>query len=194
VKAVKVGWMVILTLASPALPAGVAAQSRAGSELVGERVRVTSVSGGEPVVGELASYRADAVEIRDSTGVVHSVPLDEIDRVQRSLGVRSGAGRGAGMGAVLGLLAGGATGLVLIHGFCSGHEDCSATSYAGGAALVGLAGLVGGLGIGALIGSASSSEKWADVSLGDDHGVAVRFGVVPSSGRTVRWGVAVSVR
>ncbi|MSR20589.1 MAG: hypothetical protein EXR95_00265 [Gemmatimonadetes bacterium] len=110
----------------------------------------------------------------DSLGASRTFAYDEVDRLERSLGrmnnSRKGFLWGAGVGFGLGLVAGG----VLMNGICS-SQDCPnmvSSVIVGGA----VGALPVGL-LGALLGAASSSERWeiVPVASAQDFGFRVRL-------------------
>ncbi len=150
------------------------AQQRVPSSMVGERVRVTSDGGGARVVGAVASIGTGGIELTDSLNASQTFAYDEIDRLERSLGRRANSGKGflwgAGVGFGLGLI----VGADLVNAFCSGSISCGNEGL-GTIRLAAFAALPAGV-LGALIGGASSSERWdiVPIASNQDFGFRVR--------------------
>jgi hypothetical protein len=150
------------------------AQQRVPSSMVGERVRVTSDGGGARVVGAVASIETGGIELTDSLNASHTFAYDAIDRLERSLGRVSNSGKGflwgAGVGFGLGLI----VGAEFVNAFCSGSITCD-NQVQSTIGLAAVAALPAGL-LGALIGGASSSERWEVVPIASsqDFGFRVR--------------------
>ena len=166
----------MLAMALTAIGTGsVHAQQRVPSSIVGERVRVTPGGGGLSVVGAVTSIETGVMELTDSSSGSLTFAYDDIDRLERSLGRRPNTGKGfrwgAGVGFGLGLVAGG----VLVNGYCSGSTDCG-SPVASAIGLAAIAALPAGL-FGALIGGASSSERWEVVPIASaqDFGFRIRL-------------------
>lgn len=131
--------------------------------------------------GTLIRNDADSVVIALEGGGTITLPRKSVAQVQTSNGRRSrvgaGAGLGFGIGVVLGLGAGAAA-----------SNSCYGCDRGGGATFVG-AGLMMGLlgaGIGALIGSAGSSEQWVTA----ENNTAPRVAELPAPRR---WHVGLQV-
>jgi hypothetical protein len=167
----------ILVLAAPVV--GLSAQSR--SELrPGTRVQVTT--GGAlrtlvvgSVVGlDSASIRLRVRAVRRGRGAADSevvtVPRGSIQQVEVSLGRHANLVRGARSGALVG-----ATTYTLLALLASGSSGAYVTVNPGAAFLAGAA---SGVVIGALLGAASSRERWRRVQLDP-----VEMGVLPGPNR-----------
>lgn len=130
----------------------------------GARVRLrTEPQASKWIVGTFLSWHADSIRIRpDSRPDPESFPVGSISRLEVSRGQRSNAGKGA----TTGLLVGAGTGLAL--GIAAAAEGCEGDCYFEVEphhvlVVMGMLGAVGA-GIGALIGTASRSERWKPVS------------------------------
>ncbi len=147
---------------------------RVPTTLIGERVRVTSDTGDQRILGTVTETGPSTIQLADSLSSAWTFAYDEIDVLERSLGMMNNSAKGflwgAGVGFGLGLVAGG----VLMNGICS-SQDCpnmvSSVIVGGpvGALPVGL--------LGALLGAASSSERWEIVPIASaqDFGFRVRL-------------------
>jgi len=136
---------------------------------IGKRVRVsvlvppgidsTGFHSRDRVTGSLLRYDPTAVTLSEGP----TIPWAAVSKLELSAGRHGNAGRGALYGALIGLLAGVVTGVTIgrDEGGGEGNKDLAAE---GGVAL-GLAGLLGGAGIGAIIGGQSKTDDWMDVPL-----------------------------
>ena len=166
----------------------------------GERVRVTH----QPIcpagticlgpsprrrsVGTFLAWKADSLVIQ-SNGDTLSVPVNLVTRLDVSRGRNTNTGEGAGIGFLLGAVVGAVIGL-------ASYEECEsqgAFSCLGpdGPEIYALAGaIIGGLGglvAGALIGSATETDRWQEVPLD-----RLRVSLGPQ--RDGRFGFGASVR
>jgi hypothetical protein len=125
------------------------------------------------------------VRLDEHTLVLRDSVERQIERASiRSVEVSQGRGRRTGRGAFIGFIAGAGAGVVGTLVWCGRPEGCSGSSgnWTGLlAAAVGAIGAVGGTGIGALLGSRISGERWHGVpfdevtSRGFGLGVRVTF-------------------
>jgi hypothetical protein len=167
-------WVVLGLASHPGLGFG---QQRAASVIVGERVRVTLDGEAAFVIGSVASIGPEVIELSDSATGSRTIPYDQVDRLERSLG-RSGNSRkgffwGGGIGLVLGLVVGGVT----MDALCSDSADSCNHPVASVVGVGAATGLVGG-GLGALVGAAiRSEERWEVVPQTgfQDFGLGVRL-------------------
>ena len=130
----------------------------------GSRIRVTAPAlGVDKLVG--TSVEADATRIRvqaDDQAAPMTISLTDVTRLEVSQGRKSNALKGLGIGALIGAPIGAVLGVLASEG--SGENLCTGTTVACaavGAAAVGVAGALVGLGVGALI----KSERWEEVPL-----------------------------
>ncbi len=128
----------------------------------GSRIRITVNKPSKHFfIGTLVSADADSLRFADSSGV-SAIPIASVDRLERSRGRRSNAGRGALIGGLIGAGAG------LVLGLAASAEEGG--WYEVGAEDVAVAtvflGAIAGS-VGALIGAASKGERWEPVILRD---------------------------
>ena len=143
-----------LTLLSflPILELGAQGSWAAG---LGQRVRVTTDSGawiGMLVQQDSTSLTLHGPGLSDSSAV--TLPLDRVRRLEISVGRHSNAGKGA----LIGFGVGAVTGLALGIG-CANSDSlfqCTGSEVAQATLIVGVI----GVGVGGLVGMASSSERW----------------------------------
>jgi hypothetical protein len=128
----------------------------------GARVRVTTMPATRGRrIGSLVSLDRDTLRwSRWDTSSVIAVPIASVARLERSTGRRSNAGRGAMIGGLIG------AGLGLFVGVAASTDDTGffevgAEDVAAVTAILG----AGGAGVGALVGSLSSRDRWEPVGL-----------------------------
>ncbi len=181
------------------------AAAGSGSQLqaqqVGDRVRVSA--SGTTFIGQVTAVSDEHLELSDGTRTM-SLAFIGMSRLERSVGIRSRWKEGFVTGAYLGARVGGGAGfavgivMVLACGAVTSAvgdtDDCSgAVSALGVAVLVGGVGLgmVGGLagmGIGALF----RTEAWTPIALGDtkiEYTPTIRPWVGPDGGLGLSFGV-----
>ncbi len=180
----------ILLFLSFALASPVSAQdlNEVGEPQPGTRVRISfpessperSTPRISQLVGTVADWSQDAVLV-EASGTEQRIPLDQIEKVEISLGESSNIGTGAWVGALAGLAIGIGAGVA-----CASGEDCAAgTSDAAVILGAGFAIAALGTGIGAGIGAAVKTERWeefnrsppaeASVGLGRDGSLTLAF-------------------
>ena len=114
------------------------------------------------VIGKLLAPPRDTVTVLDGeSGERKALATASLARFEVSRGRRRQTGRGAGLGAAVGGVLGAVLGAVT-------YEECTGFCVvdpgpAGSAVLGGLLGGVFGLGVGALMGSAVTGERWTPV-------------------------------
>lgn len=122
--------------------------------LVPPNVDSTGFRSGDRLAGPLLGYDRSAIRVKERT-----IPWSAVAKLEYSAGRHGHAGSGALIGALVGLATGIAVGVIVNQ-----HEDFD--EYGGvfttGA---GLAGLVMGAGIGAIIGGTHHSDDWMDLPL-----------------------------
>lgn len=118
------------------------------------------VSPGHDIHGELITWEADTLRVRDpGSGFVHVVPSLEIERLRVS------EPRTRGRGALRGLLLGSIVGALSLGTFAAA-SPCEAFCFSAGETFVigaALGGAVGG-GAGAALGAAWPGSRWVDVA------------------------------
>jgi len=135
----------------------------------GSRVRVsilvpqgadsTGFNSRDQVTGTLLRYDASTMMIEDTP----AIPWTAVSRLELSAGRHGNAGRGMIYGALIGLLAGVVTGATIGRDENGGeNSDNLESEFSVG---FGLAGLLVGGGIGAIVGGASKTDDWQDVML-----------------------------
>ncbi len=155
----------------------------------GARVRVTghfcqpfysNCVGGSPqqYVGTLVNWDADTLVME--SGNIFALPLESVTTLEVSAGRRSQTGLGAGIGALIGA----------VIGAVGGAAGCTGGGFVspGGCAFAG--GLVFGIGgalLGAVVGTATKTDRWVAVPLD-----RLRVSVGPQ--RDGRFGLGLSVR
>lgn len=149
--------VVLITVLSvpPALP--LAAQYAPGPE-PGSRVRVRTTQ--EPALwrrGLVVTVTPDsmAIDLEGAGGTI-TVPLSGIEHLETSTGHRRLTADGAGVGFGIGLALGLVLGVAVASSDCFGCEDAGAGSFIGAGLVLG--GL--GAGVGAIVGSTMTSERW----------------------------------
>ena len=129
-------------------------------------------------VGTFVAWKADTLVVQ-SNGDTLSVPVNLVTRLDVSRGRKTNTAKGAGIGFLLG----GLVGAVIVYASYEecvpqGLFSCIGPNYGPGAyALVG--GVIGGFGglvAGALIGSATNTDRWEEVPLDQ---LRVSFGPQP---------------
>ncbi len=133
-------------------------------------------------VSTFVAWKADSLVIQ-SNGDTLTVPVTLLTRLDVSRGRKTNTGEGAGIGFLLGVFAGAAIGLASYE--C---EPCfidlgPGTYAAAGAVIGGLGGLV----VGALIGSAIETDRWMEMRV-----ASMRVSVAPQ--RDGRFALGLSVR
>ncbi len=157
-------------------------QSLAAQVEAGSRIRVTTMpSSPGRRIGTLVSLDQDTLRWSrwDTTSVI-KVPIASVARLERSIGRRSNTGRGAMIGGLIG------AGFGLFVGVAASTDDTGFFEVGVGeiAALTGIFG-AGGAGVGALIGSLSTRDRWVPVAL--TPGVAGKIGGRKITGLTLRF-------
>jgi len=128
----------------------------------GARVRVTTAQPKQRVVGTLVSLEADSLRItsaKDQQSV--AFPTGSVVQLERSVGRRSQAGHGA----VVGGVAVGGLGLLLAL-VASSENDSWLEIGPGEVFTITAAFGAVGAGVGALIGSASHTDRWEPIPVG----------------------------
>lgn len=129
--------------------------------LEGQRARISVTAPPGRFIGTVLQVRSDSLVLQaQQEQIVISRSL--VTRVEVSLGQRPATGRGALIGALTGLLGGLVAGSIACASYDIAEGTCLNSNDGGQVAFfapVGL-GLLGGLGIGALIGLASHTEHW----------------------------------
>ena len=126
------------------------------------RVRIMATGDNRWVIGKLLAPPRDTVTVLGDSGETKALAIAGLARFEVSRGRRRQAGRGAKLGAAVGGVLGAVLGVVT-------YEECSGFCVApdpgrGGTALLGgLLGGVFGLGVGALVGSAFTADRWTPV-------------------------------
>ncbi len=139
-------------------------------------------------VGTFLAWKADSLVVQ-SNGDTLSVPVNLVTRLDVSLGRKTNTGKGAGTGFLLGAVVGAVIGLVSYEecvpqgAFSCLGPDGPEVAAAAGAIIGGLGGLVAG----ALIGSATETDRWQEVPLD-----RLRVSLGPQ--RDGRFGLGASVR
>lgn len=129
--------------------------------LTGERVRITSGASGW-ATGVVRESRGDSLMVGLAAGDTPVALADAARmRVQVSRGRATRTRRGMRIGFVAGAVIGTGVGLLLESEVCD--YSCPFGGRGEGAALLGVSAALAGLGIGALIGTASHHERWADL-------------------------------
>jgi len=165
-----------------ALSADLSAQATAAPGLiVGQRVRLVTISESDPMIGTLIARRSDSLVIgrgRDTIAVGRS----SVTRMELSLGTRHELKKamrtGVVVGASLGAIASAATWKPCQE---TAFESCLFSSENRGDAAVvgGVIGVVPGLLIGLIAGLAIGTERWVPVSVAS----ATQLRVFPRPGR-----------
>jgi hypothetical protein len=150
----------------------------------GARIRISLKASPEKLlVGTADTLKNDGLSWRPAVGSSVTLPLSVINTLEMSRGRHSNAGKGAETGGViLGMLS------LATFGFMASLPKDDFFRLEGGwrdALLLTAGGTAAGAGVGALIGSMSSSEHWQNVPLGSVQVVPISLG---------RFGVAVSLR
>ena len=152
--------LILATLLAAAAPPALAQDTTLVPDA---RVRVIAVGADRWIVGKLLAPPRDTVTVLDdASGERMALPTAGLARFEVSRGRRRQAGRGAWIGAAAGGVAGALLGAVTYEectGFCVADPG-----PAGSAVLGGLLGGVFGLGVGALVGSAFSGDRWVPVA------------------------------
>lgn len=143
----------------------------AQSVATGDRVRATVEARSGRLAGTLVEWVQDTLYLAPDGsadgGTVTAIPVGTLSRFEVSKGLRSNAGKGALIGGAIGLLVGG--GMSIIAGSTVDTEVTS-TDYLAFTGLVTL----GGVGLGALIGALSKSERWEEFPVD-----GLRLGIAP---------------
>ena len=136
---------------------------------IGKRVRVsvlvppdvdsTGFHSRDRLTGSLLRYDANAITLSEGP----TIPWAAVSKLDLSAGRHGNAGRGALYGALIGLLAGVVTGATIgrDEGGGEGNEDLEDEFGVG----FGIAGLLFGGGIGAIVGGRLKTDDWLDVPL-----------------------------
>lgn len=147
---------------------------------IGDRVRLRAATlSPKPTVGHVDALHADAlvfVTVEQGVRSRHRLAFDEIDKLERSEGVRRNIARSASRGAVRGAMAGAVAGgtLVLLSaaaGLDSEYQSADLAlilSFILAPRFV-LYGLVLGTATGTVYGLLSKSEQWKRIPLGLTH-------------------------
>jgi len=153
--------LLLLVVAGPASPARARQKPpEPPPPLVeGSRIRVTLLAKDSPkVIGSVLALSPDSIVM---TTTVDTLPATirriDVKKLELSRGMKSNAGRGAGIGALIGAVLLGSM-LASAAGVEGSQNEVAVVAMAGAAV-----GAVGGAGLGALIGSASRSERWDKV-------------------------------
>lgn len=148
------------------------AQSASQTIAPGDLIRVTATPlGDRRIQGRVVRYETQGLVVRESGGTEHSLPLDSIRDLSRSLGTdRAGSIR---WGAQFGVFMGGAVGLVsgplIATTYGEDHFERSiAVAGLGGAAL--------GAAIGAGVGALFPRERWETLQIFSRVGAAQGWG------------------
>jgi hypothetical protein len=161
----------VLAAATPAL-----AETRpAAAEGDRVRARIQNRDGSRSwLTGRVVETGAGSLTMQPEKGEAVVVPLERLDRFDRSLG-RRGAGEGLLRGAGAGFVAGAVTGAVVgaASGGGEGEWFSSGESALAGGILLGASGAV----LGAVVGLAAPGERWEKAQPG-----AVRVSVAPTLG------------
>jgi hypothetical protein len=136
------------------------AQADAITPAPGARVRVRQDS--RTLTGTLLSQDAAGLVIVTGRADTVTAPRASITSVEVSTGTKSNVGKGALIGLGAGLGAG-----IIVGIAASGSDDGSWLDFSSGewAAGIGATGAVLGAGIGAIVGAATRSDKWAPAVL-----------------------------
>ncbi len=130
----------------------------------GSRVRITVAKPSKHRhVGTLVSADADSLRFTTDTPGVVAIPTGSVTRFERSRGRRSNAGRGA----LIGGLTLGAAGLIIGIGAAVDNSSWGIDVGPEGVALATLITGATGAGLGALIGAASTGERWEPLAIPD---------------------------
>ena len=172
----------LVLMAFAVLPVARIASQQAPRLKPGDRIRAHAPSASPgPLVGTVVAFQADSLMVQGDTKSWR-LSLASLTRLDISQGRRSHAGLGAGIG----LLVGAGVGAVIGSG-------CDLTvvpvSSEAGCIAVGVA-LVGGAGalLGAVIGSHTRTERWAEVPL--DH---LRISFMPRRSGRVQFTASISL-
>ena len=137
-------------------------QSQAASVPPDARVRLIAIGAERWVIGTLLAPPGDTVKLLEADSrEIHAVATAGLTRFEVSRGRRRQTARGAWIGLATGGIAGAVLGAAT-------YEDCDAClgpdpGEAGSAILGSVLGGLFGLGIGALVGSAFTGERWSPV-------------------------------
>jgi hypothetical protein len=138
----------------------------------GARVRVSAPGEGyRGLIGTVSGYDGETIGITpDNQHTSVWVPLTSVKRLQESRGQKGNTRKGAFIGLVVGGALCAAVGAATYQECVDepgGRWDCFMVPQSTGeqAALGGLAGVIIGAGIGALIGASSKTDRWEEVPL-----------------------------
>lgn len=128
----------------------------------GTRIRIT-LDDAERVVGALSGARHDTLLIRPELQEAdRAVPLNTLQRLEVSRGIRPQTGRGALIGLLSGAAAGAVSGMVVCAGDNCVNSGEDLTTLV--PVVLGIGGGAFGAGVGALIGAQFHGEHWTTLS------------------------------
>lgn len=168
----RVAACLLLAIAVPASAqqSGASSQTPTGIPLVpGSRVRVTATSLVAPLVGNYLSLRGDTLILYEEQAGrgVWSVTLDQVTKLETTVGMKTGHGPFIARGALIGGGAGMIGGLIFA---ASAKPSNPSRQYS--RPLTALVGIGAGALVGGFVGSRFRAEKWAPVPLPTHAGAA----------------------
>lgn len=161
----RVAACVLLGIAVPAgaQQSGDSSQTPSGIPLVpGSRVRVTATSLVAPLVGNYLSLRGDTLILYEEEAGrgVWSVTLDQVTKLETTVGMKTGHGPFIARGALIGAGAGLVGGMIFA---ASAKPSNPSRKYS--RPLTALVGIGAGAVVGGIVGSRFRAEKWATIPL-----------------------------
>lgn len=169
----------LVGIALVVLVPGLLSAQQGSSLRVGDHVRIVRFDEARPFTGTLTLVDTTALEVLESSGASFSIPIAEIQVVERRLCYGCSAVNAVTIGAAVGFLGVGSFAALVAHGLCE-STDCNEV---GAFFIGGLIGLAPGAALGGIVGATTTRERWEVIPI--NLGRNVTLGIAPARrGRT----------